>query len=56
MPREISQNHPLRLLFKGLAERNLIIKVGLADVRIVQYVSDLLIRFVHADSHSMYKA
>jgi len=50
MPREISENHPLRLLLRGLTERNLMGKVGLADVEILRYVSDLLTRFAHVDS------
>jgi hypothetical protein len=50
MSREIPENHPLRLLFRGLTERNLMGKVGLADIEIVRYVSDLLTRFVHVDN------
>ncbi len=50
MPREISENHPLRLLFRGLTERNLIGKLGVADIEVVRYVSDLLARFVHVDN------
>jgi len=50
MPREISENHPLRLLFRGLTERNLMGKVGLADIEVVRYVSDLLTRFAHVDN------
>lgn len=50
MPGEISENHPLRLLFRGLAEKNLMGKMGLADIEIVWYVSDLLTRFARADN------
>ena len=50
MSREISENHPLRLLFRGLTQRNLIGKLGIADIEVVRYVSDLLVRFVHVDS------
>jgi hypothetical protein len=50
MPREISENHPLRLLFRGLTQRNLIGKLGVADIEVVRYVSDLLTRFVHVDN------
>ena len=50
MSREISGSHPLRLLFRSLTERNLITKLGLADIEIAYYVSDLLTRFVHVDN------
>ncbi|MFC1717953.1 hypothetical protein ACFL6S_30105 [Candidatus Poribacteria bacterium] len=50
MAREISQDHPLRLLFRGLTERNLMGKVGLADIEIARYVSDLLTRFAYSDN------
>ena len=50
MPREISETHPLRLLFRGLTQRNFMAKVGIADIEIIRYVSDLLTRFAHVDN------
>ena len=50
MSREISESHPLRLLFKNLTERNLMGRLGIADIEMVRYVSDLLTRFAHVDN------
>lgn len=50
MSREISSNHPLRLLFNKLTEWNFVAKVGLADMEVIRYVSDLLTHFVHIDN------
>ena len=50
MSGEISKNHPLRLLFRSLTERNFMGKVGIANIQVIRYVSDLLVRFAHVDN------
>lgn len=41
--------HPLRRLFAGLTEHAFLAHLGVADPPLVDYVSGLLSRFVHAD-------
>jgi hypothetical protein len=43
-------DHPLRRLFAGLTEHAFLAHLGLADPPLVDYVSGLLSRFVHADA------
>jgi hypothetical protein len=45
----ISANHPLRRLFTGLAEQTFIVRLGIADPALIDYLSELLVRFVHMD-------
>lgn len=42
-------NHPLRRLFAGITEHAFLSTLGVADPPLVDYVSGLLTRFVHAD-------
>ena len=42
-------NHPLRRLFAGLTEQTFIDTLGVADPRLVDYLSGMLSRFVHVD-------
>jgi histidyl-tRNA synthetase len=42
--------HPLRRLFAGLAEHAFFSHLGVADPPLIDYVSSLLSRFVHADA------
>lgn len=42
--------HPLRRLFAGLTEHAFLSRLGVADPPLVDYVSGLLSRFVHADA------
>ena len=42
-------NHPLRRLFAGITEHAFQTTLGVADPPLVDYVSDLLSRFVHID-------
>src|SRR5712691_8184024 len=42
-------NHPLRRLFAGLTEHTFIDTLGLGDPPLVDYLSELLSRFIHVD-------
>ncbi len=42
--------HPLRRLFSGLAEHAFFSHLGVADPPLIDYLSTLLSRFVHADA------
>lgn len=46
----IPETHPLRRLFAGLAEQTFLTELGVADVQMVDYLSELLTRFIHRDS------
>lgn len=43
-------DHPLRRMFAGITEHAFMTSLGVADPSLVDYVSDLLSRFVHVDS------
>jgi hypothetical protein len=49
MTHPIAQNHPLRRLFRGLTEHTFHADLGIADTRLVDYLSDLLARFVRSE-------
>jgi hypothetical protein len=49
MTRPVPESHPLHRLFRGLAEHTFEAELGLADPRLVQYVADLLVRFVPSE-------
>jgi hypothetical protein len=40
----------LRRLFSGLTEQTFIAELGLTDTRLIDYLSELLTRFIHRDS------
>lgn len=42
--------HPLRRLFAGLTEQTFMIRLGMADTQLVDYLSLLLSRFIHMDA------
>lgn len=42
-------DHPLRRLFAGITEHAFITSLGVADPPLVDYLSDLLSRFIHVD-------
>jgi hypothetical protein len=44
-------DHPLRRLFAGLTEQTFLSTLGVADPTLVDYLSMLLSRFIHIDSH-----
>lgn len=46
---EIPASHPLRRLFAGLTEQTFVGELGVADVRLVDYLTELLTRFLHRD-------
>ena len=41
--------HPLRTLFAGLTEQAFVSQMGIADPPLVDYIADLLARFLHVD-------
>jgi hypothetical protein len=49
MAREVSATHPLVRLFRGLTESTFESELGIADPDLVDYVSDLLARFVPSE-------
>jgi len=50
MPKPVPQHHPLRRLFEGLTQQTFLVTLGVADMRLVDYLADLLSRFVHVDN------
>jgi len=47
--------HPLRRLFAGLTELTFITNLGVADPQLVDYLSILLVRFIHLDAIHRFK-
>lgn len=45
-----SDTHPLRRLMAGITEHAFLTEIGLADPPLIDYVTDLLSRFVHVDT------
>lgn len=45
----LSEDHPLRKLFRGLTEHTFFHKLGIADPQITDYLSALLSRFLHVN-------
>ena len=43
-------DHPLRRLFAGYTEQTFINTLGLGDPRLIDYLSELLARFIHLDA------
>ena len=43
-------DHPLRRLFAGLTEQTFLTKLGLGDPHLIDYLSELLSRFIHFDA------
>ncbi|MBI3464440.1 MAG: hypothetical protein HY000_15500 [Planctomycetes bacterium] len=50
MAQPVPKDHPLRRLFAALTEHAFLVTVGVADPRLIDYLSDLLARFVHVDT------
>jgi hypothetical protein len=42
--------HPLRRLFAGLTEHTFLTTLGMGDPRLIDYLSELLSRFIHVDT------
>lgn len=49
MMRELSENHPLHRLFRGMTEATFLDELGIGDPRLVGYVAGLLTRFVPSE-------
>ncbi|MBN2445338.1 MAG: hypothetical protein JXO22_01335 [Phycisphaerae bacterium] len=45
----VGDGHPLRKLFSGMVEQVFLSEVGICDVRLTDYLSQMLVEFVHAD-------
>lgn len=45
----LDEQHPLRRLFAGLVEQVFFVDLGLCDPRMTDYLSGLLVEFVHVD-------
>lgn len=45
----VPAQHPLRTLFAGLTEHAFVAQMGIADPPLVDYITDLLARFLHID-------
>ena len=43
-------DHPLRRLFAGLTEQTFMTTLGISDPRLIDYLSELLSRFLHFDA------
>lgn len=46
----IRDDHPLKLLFTGLVEHAFFADLGICDPKLTDYVSELLVTFVHVDN------
>ena len=45
----IPNNHPLRRMFAGITEQTFIGRLGIGDPGLIDYLSEMLARFVHVD-------
>jgi len=50
MEAALPTGHPLRTLFAGLTEHAFVEQMGIADPPLIDYISDLLARFIHIDN------
>lgn len=50
MVREIPPTHPLARLFAALTQQTFMTELGIADPRLIDYITGLLTRFVHIDN------
>src|SRR5438067_10874667 len=46
----LSANHPLRRMFAGLTEQTFIKTLGVGDPPLIDYLAELLARFIHMDA------
>ncbi len=49
MGTQIPEHHPLRRLFGALTEKSFTEKLGWPDLKVTQYLSNLLVEFTHSD-------
>lgn len=45
-----SPEHPLRKMFAGITEHAFLIELGVTDTKLIDYLADMLTRFLHMDS------
>ena len=45
----VPASHPLRRLFAGLTEQTFLAQLGIGDPSLIDYLSELLSRFIHMD-------
>jgi hypothetical protein len=45
----IPQEHPLSRLFAGLTHRNFVVHLGWPDTEVIEYLTEVLVDFVHVD-------
>ncbi|MCS6852615.1 MAG: hypothetical protein NZ700_15775 [Gemmataceae bacterium] len=48
--RSVSPDHPLRRLFAGITEQAFLTTLGVGDPPLIDYLSELLTRFIHMDA------
>ncbi len=46
----VPASHPLRRLFAGLTEQTFLTQLGIGDPSLIDYLSELLSRFIHMDA------
>src|SRR3954451_19356207 len=46
----VQPDHPLRRLFAGLTEQTFLNTLGVGDPRLIDYLSEMLARFIHFDT------
>ncbi|MBU0639547.1 MAG: hypothetical protein KKB50_11830 [Planctomycetes bacterium] len=49
MRSDIRPDHPLRTLFRGLVEQVFMTELGVCDLKLIDYLGNLLLDFVHMD-------
>ena len=49
MPPRIAPDNPLRRLFSGLVEQVFMSDLGICSVEVTDYISDILVDFIHVD-------
>ncbi|MBW8056051.1 MAG: hypothetical protein FVQ76_12185, partial [Nitrospira sp.] len=49
MASQIPEHHPLRRLFGALTEKSFAETLGWPDLKVTEYVSNLLVEFTHTD-------
>lgn len=45
----VPESHPLRKLFAGMTEYTFLSELGVADTKLIDYLAELLTRFLHRD-------
>src|SRR6266702_3385066 len=50
----VPASHPLRQLFAGLTEQTFLTQLGIGDPNLIDYLSELLSRFIHMDDFTLF--